>query len=259
LSCPFPIGTLFGQWANSPGYPDGSLHFDRPIVPRCLECHGSYFESLAPPPNHYRKGSLVLGLRARSAMVRAGNTLPGTNRIRPRAMVRLRPSSIRPPFAQQADGCLRLMPRRRGNVHRPALSFTPGDDLKSIWPYPRLALQRLSTSTATRWSCWRQSRCFRSSNLTCTTCHDVHRPQREPAAFRNTVLAANKASQCGEYAKLGARIAANCVDCHMPLQKSELLFSQSNGQELRPLVRQSQDCDLPSPRLPRKLLKKQYL
>jgi hypothetical protein len=94
------------------------------------------------------------------------------------------------------------------------------------------------------------SRCFRLSNMTCTTCHDVHRPQRAAAAFSQHCLGCHKAPQCGEYAKLGARIAANCVDCHMPLQKSELLFSQSNGQELRPLVRNHRIAIYPSPKTP---------
>ena len=36
-------------WVNSPGYRDGVAYFDRPVNSRCLECHGTYFESLAPP------------------------------------------------------------------------------------------------------------------------------------------------------------------------------------------------------------------
>ena len=32
-----------GAWVNSPGYPDGKVHFNRLVPPRCLECHTSYF------------------------------------------------------------------------------------------------------------------------------------------------------------------------------------------------------------------------
>ena len=44
-----------GQWVNSPGYEDGYADFARPVPSRCLECHGSYAESLpgAPPNNRY--------------------------------------------------------------------------------------------------------------------------------------------------------------------------------------------------------------
>ncbi|HEY3836541.1 MAG TPA: FG-GAP-like repeat-containing protein, partial [Bryobacteraceae bacterium] len=32
---------LTGGWINSPGYPDGEVHFDRAIPTRCLECHAT--------------------------------------------------------------------------------------------------------------------------------------------------------------------------------------------------------------------------
>jgi len=32
---------LTGGWINSPGYPDGEVHFDRAIPLRCLECHAT--------------------------------------------------------------------------------------------------------------------------------------------------------------------------------------------------------------------------
>src|SRR5215469_8287930 len=47
-------------WVNSPGYRDGVANFDRPIIPRCLECHGTYFEASASPPNRYRKSGFTV-------------------------------------------------------------------------------------------------------------------------------------------------------------------------------------------------------
>jgi hypothetical protein len=32
-----------GRWINSPGYVDGMVEFDRVVVPRCLECHATWF------------------------------------------------------------------------------------------------------------------------------------------------------------------------------------------------------------------------
>ena len=49
-------------WVNSPGYRDGVAYFDRPVIPRCLECHGTYFESLAPPQNRYSQTGFVVGI-----------------------------------------------------------------------------------------------------------------------------------------------------------------------------------------------------
>ena len=49
-------------WVNSPGYRDGVANFDRPIIPRCLECHATFFEALPPPPNRYRKSGFTVGI-----------------------------------------------------------------------------------------------------------------------------------------------------------------------------------------------------
>src|SRR5579871_3938466 len=51
-------------WINSPGYTDGTADFNRPIVPRCLECHATYFENIpsASAPNFYRKTNFTLGI-----------------------------------------------------------------------------------------------------------------------------------------------------------------------------------------------------
>jgi hypothetical protein len=39
------------------------------------------------------------------------------------------------------------------------------------------------------------------------------------------------------YAKLGAQIASNCIDCHMPVQQSNAIVSGVNGTEVRAKVR----------------------
>jgi len=51
-----------GQWANSPGYADGTARFNRAVIPRCLECHATTFRSLAPPENRYDKSNFVLAI-----------------------------------------------------------------------------------------------------------------------------------------------------------------------------------------------------
>jgi hypothetical protein len=40
---PLSYWTELHDWVNSPGFSDGVADFDRPIVPRCLECHATYF------------------------------------------------------------------------------------------------------------------------------------------------------------------------------------------------------------------------
>src|ERR1700690_147607 len=50
-------------WVNSPGYRDGTADFERPIIPRCLECHATYFQALPPPSNRYSNTAFSLGIQ----------------------------------------------------------------------------------------------------------------------------------------------------------------------------------------------------
>src|SRR2546423_15653715 len=81
-------------------------------------------------------------------------------------------------------------------------------------------------------------RCYQASGtMTCTTCHDVHRPQREAASLSARCLTCHQAQSCGLFKKEGYKIAGNCVDCHMPRQPSNLIVSDTNGRSVRPQVR----------------------
>jgi hypothetical protein len=61
---PVSYWTEVTSWVNSPGYGDRSLDFSRPVVPRCLECHASYFAVVADGQvvNRYRRSDYVLGV-----------------------------------------------------------------------------------------------------------------------------------------------------------------------------------------------------
>jgi hypothetical protein len=56
---PISYWTELGKWVNSPGYEDGSLDFSRPVTPRCLERHASFFESIPDSGvvNRYNKST----------------------------------------------------------------------------------------------------------------------------------------------------------------------------------------------------------
>ncbi len=61
---PVSYWTELKRWINSPGYVDGSADFDRPVTPRCVECHATYFQALGPSPtdNLFNKRNFVLGI-----------------------------------------------------------------------------------------------------------------------------------------------------------------------------------------------------
>ena len=236
---PVTYWTATDSWVNSPSYPDGSPHFDKDIIPRCLECHASYFEWLQPSINRYRKTSLVLGIfcekchgpgREHVARHRMKTSLPpGTSE----AIVN--PASL--PRDRQIDVC-GLCHSGNGTPIQPPLTFLPGDTLDDYIDIPYASPEDAVDVHGSQVQLLRRSKCFQSTTtMTCSTCHDVHVPQINAAAFSPRCLTCHQPSQCGEFARMGDQIAHNCIDCHMPLQESRVLFSNTNGKKLKPYVR----------------------
>jgi len=227
-----------GTWINSPGYQDGAVRFDRIIVPRCLECHASYFESTPPPSNRYARDRLTLGITCERCHG------PGREHV----TLYRSPSPPKPDAAKaivnpaslarnrQIDACA-LCHAGLGEPLAPALSFVSGDALDKYIRIPAMDSDLPLDVHGNQVQLLKRSRCFQASNMTCSTCHNVHRQERDPAAFSRYCLDCHQAKQCGKYATMGEQITRNCIDCHMPLRQSQALFSDSNDQTLQRAVR----------------------
>ena len=235
---PVSYWTELGGWINSPGYPDGSPRFDKPVVPRCLECHGSFFEWKPPPPNRFNKSSVVLGITCekchgpgREHVARYSSKSPLRHET---GTAILNPASF--PRDRQVDACA-LCHAGAAEAIAPPLSFVPGEAIDEYLYIPFADKDVPVDVHGNQIQHLEKSRCFQSSRMTCATCHDVHKPQRNAAVFSEHCLSCHKVDACGKYPQLGAEIAKNCVDCHMPLQESEVLVSDTNGRKLKPRVR----------------------
>lgn len=249
---PVSYWTELGEWVNSPGYADGTANFERPVNPRCLECHTSSFQSLLPPINRYDKSSLVLGIACEKCHG------PGSEHV---ALFRSK-SPPRPPAAtaivnpaklsrdRQIDVCA-LCHAGIGESFTPPLSFAAGDVLDHYLTIPPSDPGAHLEVHGSQWLRLAKSRCFESSaTMTCTTCHDVHTPQRDLGSFAARCLTCHKVESCGVFSKLGHRIDRECVGCHMPLQRTDLTVSSGNGRTLRPKVRNHQIGIYPENSLP---------
>lgn len=235
---PVSYWTELDSWINSPGYPDGSPHFDKPVVPRCLECHGTSFKWMPPPLNRYSKSSLVLGITCEKCH---GPGRLHVIRYRSKSAVAAGESKDIVNISsfsrdRQVDACA-LCHAGAAEAIAPPLSFVPGEAIDTYLYIPPAAPNAPVDVHGNQVQLLKESRCYISSSMTCTTCHDVHKPQRDAAAFSPHCLVCHQAMDCGEFAKQGAEIAHDCVDCHMPLQKSETLVSNTNGGEVKPRVR----------------------
>ena len=230
------------EWVISPGFPAGQVHFDRAIVPRCLECHASYFTSLAPPQNRFEKDSLVLGINCERCHG------PGAQHVA------LERSSAIPPSAKydqtivnpahltrdrQLDLCA-LCHAGAVEPTRPPLTFVAGDNIHDY-----LAIQPPTPDAppdvhGNQVGALEQSKCFTSSKMTCSTCHNVHEKQENADAFSRHCLSCHEMKACGRYVALGSRIRTKCVDCHMPMLESAKITSDSSAGTLHALLRAHQ-------------------
>jgi cytochrome c554/c'-like protein len=235
---PVSYWTEVSSWVNSPGYGDRSLDFSRPVVPRCLECHATFFE---PRPetglvNAYRKSNYSLGVACekchgpgeRHAQLNA----PGAPKPMDQAMVN--PAKL--PRERQIALCS-LCHGGVGVAKAAPFSFKSGDLLDDFIqlenPKPDEPLDVHGNQIALL----KRSKCFKASSMTCSTCHDVHVRQREPAEFSNRCLTCHKVESCKLFPKQGQNLKGKCVDCHMPNQTSNVIFSTHDGVRLAPKVR----------------------
>jgi Cytochrome c554 and c-prime len=237
---PVSYWTELGSWVDSPGYRDDFPNFERPVPPRCLECHASYFASLTPesPSNLYKKTGFILGIScerchgpgqehvAHHASGQAA--LAGEGIVNPAKLSRDR----------QADICAMCHAGIGTAPLAPAFSYIPGEPLQD---YIQLGVPNPDAKIDVHGNqvmLLQRSRCFQSSpDMSCSTCHNVHVPQRDAASFSSHCLACHQAEGCGEFKKTGSSLAANCIDCHMPKQESNLIVSGFEGRQVRPMVR----------------------
>lgn len=239
-----PVSYWIGPktWMNSPGYPDGTAHFDREVPPRCLECHATAFQSVPYlyADNAYDSTHALLGVTC-EVCHGSGQEHVARERSRFRPLLRrIEPAAIVNPTllprARQVEICARCH-GGLGEPRAPAFTYVPGQPLASyltlIVPPPNAPLDVHANQVALL----ERSRCFQSSNMTCATCHDVHRTQRDPQEFSQRCLSCHTAQSCGLYPQRHAALVGHCVDCHMPALRSSTIVSTYEGHPVQPMVR----------------------
>lgn len=237
---PVSYWTWNHEWVLSPGFPANQIHFNRPVVPRCLECHGSYFTWLNPPDNRFDKKTLVLGIDCERCHG------PGAVHV-------ARERSDKPPAAGAKDVAIvnpsRLTHQRQidlcslchaGGVDpiAPPMTFQPGDNVRNYLDIPPLKPGAPVDVHGNQVGALEQSKCFSSGKMTCSTCHNVHRVQENADAFSAHCLTCHEVRACGKYKDLGAAIRTRCVECHMPVQDSAKILPTSGTRTLHALLRQ---------------------
>ena len=219
-----PVSYLVGieRWINSPGYVDGQIDFGRLIVPHCLECHSTSFPIRTVAGGARYSRNYVLGITCEKchgdgrAHVRYQTSHPtdtsGRYILNPARFSRDR----------KVDNCALCHAGER-DPKVPPFSYRPGEKLEDYFA-PPADTTAIPDVHGNQVALLQRSKCFRSSpDMSCSTCHDVHRPQRDVSAFVPKCLACHETSRHPMAAEIGERLTTACIECHMPTRRSKAL------------------------------------
>jgi hypothetical protein len=245
-----PVGysTVLQHWINSPGYRDGTASFERPIVPRCLECHAAYFESVFPgtDTNLYDTKNFVLGISCERCHgpgrghVESYGAKPAA-RASAQASAHLGAAIVNPAKlapARRADVCAQCHDGPGKRAILPAFSYVPGQPLEKYIELPPADAASDVDVHGKQGRLMRKSRCYQqSANMDCSTCHEVHKKEPDLAAMSQHCLSCHKVEPSVTHAKVGEGITNNCIDCHMPQLESTVVDLDVDGKKVRPRFR----------------------
>jgi len=219
---PVAFFTPIGVWVNPPGFSDRWAWWNRPMTPRCLECHATYFDHIPGSANAYQRGEEILAISCERCHGPARNHVRhhrqnpneavGADIVAPAELSRMRQIEL----CGQCHGTV-------GKPLQPSFTYRPGEPLdeylaadetdEGAFVHAVNQVQRLSLS-----------KCFQNSEMTCTTCHDPHSHERgQIVTFSQRCQQCHEPQGCPQHRILGSAIAANCVDCHMPERDDQSL------------------------------------
>jgi hypothetical protein len=216
LQLPVSYLAATGAWVNSPGYPDGTVHFNRLIPPRCLECHTSYFRFEGTLPEGHYARDYVLGIVCQRCH---GEGVTHAEIRNPAHLTR----------EQGVDACALCHSGMRAS-RKPLYGFRPGDNIDEYLARETEGAPARPDVHGNQVALLRASRCFAASpDMSCSTCHNVHRVQRDLAELSARCLRCHEATACKLAPTVGRRITDNCIDCHMPSQRSHSIAINTPG------------------------------
>lgn len=223
-------------WAISPGYDRHNPGFERPIIAQCVNCHVGradlvpgtlqkfQFHSQAidcerchgPGALHVDRHADSAGAGARLAAAGLDATI-----VNPTHLSRTLQEEICAQCHFHSGATVELRGRRLQD-------FRPGLRLNDFCVHVGRGSVNREMRVVGHVEQLRQSRCYQNSDsLTCTTCHDPHRPVPPTEQIehrRNSCLTCHAEDTCGvPYERRIAETARDdCTSCHMPQAETEI-------------------------------------
>ncbi len=226
-----------GYWAMSPGYDRaGQEDFRRAITGECLLCHnglpikGSYPErgdtGLSLFPNPIPEGIDCQRCHGPGAAHVRAALAANTPREKIRQAI-VNPARLN--RDRQLEVCMQchletsssLVPNEIRRYNRSIDSYRPGEPLGDYKLFfDRASGQGDRFEIAHAGYRLRMSACFRSSQLTCLTCHDPHQSYRTENSTAHYVAVCQGCHQSVVH-KASLPAGADCLSCHMPKRRTD--------------------------------------
>ena len=216
------------RWTNSPGMIDGQIVFDRLISPRCLECHATLFQAEVEGSKVRYSRGFFLGLSCEKCHGAASTHVAfhKENMEATTARAILNPESF--PLERKLDQCA-LCHAGAAKSIRPPFSYRPGEPLSEYLETDPAREDTRPDVHANQVGLLRLSRCFAASgDISCSTCHDVHKEERDLSELAQRCVQCHGPDECGIVRKFGASVREQCVECHMPNQRSNVITIDSD-------------------------------
>jgi hypothetical protein len=120
----------------------------------------------------------------------------------------------------------------------PAFSFRPGQPLTDYYkPLPGPNVEHPDVH-GNQVGLLQRSKCYLSSpQMSCSTCHKVHGAEQPAETYSAKCLSCHKWQSCGMSAKMGHKIVNDCINCHMPVEQTIVITSQTAGQVVHAKMR----------------------
>ncbi len=229
--------TALHRWSSSPGYALAGLNFSRTITKDCFECHSSFAnrDEQGLLDFRYNPEGWVFNIDCERCHGPAAAHVQFHKDHKDEKKGHDIVSFSGLSRQQKIDLCAVC---HSGNDHillKSRFAFKMGDSMKSYMIPIRKGSQMDVHGNQTQ--LLSESKCFRMSNLDCTTCHNTHVSERGKRALYN-----EHCQQChtpgNHFCTMAtdsniAIIKNNCTGCHMPEQASNVIRVQATANSMQ--------------------------
>ncbi len=239
IQLPVSYFTATNEWVNSPGY-SNTVVFNRPATSRCLECHSTFFEKTsgtAVYPEEFSKTNIILGVDCERchgpAKEHVDFHLKNPNEKQARFI-----TSMRSLNRQQNLELCRFCHGGKLNKTAPSFSFTVGGPLHDYFDYNDSVPDISSTDVhGNQYGMLSASKCFRLSQMTCSSCHNPHKNEAGDKAYFSAKCQSCHQPESNKFCSLKVvsftdSLKKNCIDCHMPEQSSKAIMVLRQGENI---------------------------